>query len=190
MLCERIETIAIGVWIVFLNALVIANGQGEKSEFFKESDIPINKLIIVRLFQSFDSGKTFEYRGLLTIQNNVPNIKQDPITDEQIQLLKNAAKNDAYYYVKAEAYQTLIFEHEKPYQTSLTYLPAKHLLESNLRDQLWISLDSNSKFVSLVENVPYDFGQEFLNSNTFNTSVFYSQTSLSLGFRFNSSALN
>lgn len=103
--------------------------------------------------------------------------------------------------MKAEAYQTLIFEHEKPYQTSLTYLPAvrfvfllsiieiifhslnfqKHLLESNLRDQLWISLDSNSKFVSLVENVPYDFGQEFLNSNTFNTSVFYSQTSLSLG---------
>ncbi|KAI7686931.1 hypothetical protein SSS_10220 [Sarcoptes scabiei] len=89
MLSERIETIAIGVWIVFLNALVIANGQGEKSEFFKESDIPINKLIIVRLFQSFDSGKTFEYRGLLTIQNNVPNIKQDPITDEQIQLLKS-----------------------------------------------------------------------------------------------------
>ncbi|OTF80548.1 hypothetical protein BLA29_012212 [Euroglyphus maynei] len=84
----------------------------------------VNNLVIIRLYQAFNSEQNYQYRGLLTIQNNVPIIKQNPINDEQSQLLRESAKNGDNYYLKAEAYQTLVFEHEKPYQISKTFIPA------------------------------------------------------------------
>ena len=70
------------------------------------------------------SDENYQYRGLLTIQNNVPVIKQDSINDEQLKSLQESSKNGDNYYLKAEAYQTLVFEHEKPYQISKTFIPA------------------------------------------------------------------
>ncbi|XP_046918123.2 ER membrane protein complex subunit 10 [Dermatophagoides farinae] len=152
----------------------------------------INNLVIIRLYHAFNSEQNYQYRGLLTIQNNVPIIKQDLINDEQLQLLRESAKNGDNYYLKAEAHQTLVFEHEKPYQITKTFIPACALLESSLNDQLWISLDVNSRFVYLMANVPnvYCSSSSTLSTSSidnswtlksFNTTVLYSKTVISSG---------
>nr|XP_027201394.1 gastric triacylglycerol lipase-like [Dermatophagoides pteronyssinus] len=150
----------------------------------------VNNLVIIRLYHAFNSDENYQYRGLLTIQNNVPIIKQDSINDEQLKLLQESSKNGDNYYLKAEAYQTLVFEHEKPYQISKTFIPACALLESSLNDQLWISLDVNSRFVYLMANIPNVYctsssslqsSFDNLSSKSFNTTVLYSKTVISAG---------
>lgn len=153
-----------------------------------------SNLILVRLYHAFNSSQQYQNRALITINNQVPIIKQDSINQELLEYLKESAISGDFYYLKAQAYRTLDMDNEEPYQVSTTFLRSCALLESLLSDQLVINLDVNGKFVFLSANVPGQYCAESSpltassminaigdNSNHFNTSIFLMKTSVNAG---------
>jgi len=153
-----------------------------------------SNLVLIRLYHAFNSSLEYSSRALITINNQVPIIKQDGITGEALELLKESALAGEFYHLKAQAYRTFDMDHEEPYQVSTTFLRSCALLESNLSDQLVINLDVNGRFVFLSANVanrhctstsPEDASTALssisANHNHFNTSIYLLKSVLGQG---------
>ncbi|KAH8312940.1 hypothetical protein KR067_003180 [Drosophila pandora] len=119
-----------GFALIFLLGLV-ACGWG-----FLEHD----SWITIELQHSLGStSKSFSFRGNVTIptlNSGLANVAQPPLTDEELEQLKTLARQNEFYRLKA----TVVYSNGAK-SNFITSNKACRLLQAQLRDVLWISLD-------------------------------------------------
>jgi len=122
----------------------------------------LDNTVYIKLYHAIESpsdssARDFKYRGQITIPdtgNPHAILKQEPLTPEFYAELKNAARRDGLYFLRAESLTqttSIVGVTSLPPSTTIseTFMKACMLTESNLSDLMHVNLDHNGNFLSI-----------------------------------------
>ncbi|KAH8373420.1 hypothetical protein KR009_006396, partial [Drosophila setifemur] len=107
--------------------------------------------ITVELQQSLSSDSdSFTFRGNVTIpslNSGLANVVQEPLTEAELDQLKNLARQNKFYRLKA----TVVYSYGAKSQF-ITSNKACRILQAHLKDVLWISLDPSGFVTGITDS--------------------------------------
>ncbi|XP_025017163.1 ER membrane protein complex subunit 10 [Tetranychus urticae] len=166
--------------VIFYLLIALTKAQ----EVYQQTNL--DKLLTIKLYHSINSPDSYKLRGTIIIPSSKEKdlvIKQDkPLTDEEINDLDKAARNNGFYFLKAVAYKSTSEDQTK---MATSFIEACSLVQSGLSDIIMISLDyyGNLIGISLTSTNPTCESSYFSTDSsnkldTFNTTVKLISTTL------------